>query len=252
MVRAKKHLGQHFLIDKNICVKIANSLKNPNGLQVVEIGPGTGVLTDPLTKRFRSIVLVEIDEESVEYLKHNFEEGLFEIIQADFLKLNLATLFSSKQFCVIGNFPYNISSQILFKILENKVLIPEVVCMVQKEMADRVLSKHGSKTYGILSVLIQLFFKTEYLFTVNETVFHPQPKVKSAVIRLERYRDNIANINEEKLFLLVKTAFNQRRKVLRNSLKSIITINSNTNHKFFAMRPEQLSPEDFLELLNNI
>lgn len=246
MIRAKKHLGQHFLADNNIANKISMSLINVNNLPVLEIGPGTGVLTKELIKRNFDLTLIEIDIESVDYLEKNLEKK-FKLIQGNFLKMDLKEYFKG-EFCIIGNFPYNISSQIFFKMLENKIIIPELCGMIQKEVAERIASKHGNKTYGILSVLIQLYYSVEYLFTVNENVFIPPPKVKSAVIRMLRYRNNIDVIDERKLFLVVKTAFNQRRKTIRNSLKSIIGENTDLTHHFFGLRPEQLSPEDFIEL----
>lgn len=246
MIKAKKHLGQHFLADKNIAAKIAQSLVNSYNLPVLEIGPGTGVLTEELIKAKYKLTLVEIDHESVEHLLQNFDSD-FRLIHDDFLKMRIDNLFDS-EFCIIGNFPYNISSQIFFKMLENKFLIPELVCMIQKEVAERIASIHGNKTYGILSVLIQLYYKIEYLFTVNEGVFIPPPKVKSGVIRFVRYRNRIEDVDEKKLFLVVKTAFNQRRKTLRNSVKSLVNEHSVTNHPIFDLRPEQLSPEDFIIL----
>ena len=246
MVKAKKHLGQHFLIDKNIASKISLSLLNEKNLPVLEIGPGTGVLTNELIKRFDNLTLIEIDSESVEYLQQNYKTG-FKLIHGDFLKLDLNEAFDS-EFCIIGNFPYNISSQILFRMLDFRSMIPELTCMLQKEVAERIASVHGNKTYGILSVLIQLYYKTEYLFTVNETVFMPPPNVKSAVIRFTRYRDCIEDVDERKLFQVIKAAFNQRRKTIRNSVKSFISERTDINNNYFTLRPEQLSPEDFVEL----
>ena len=249
MIIAKKHLGQHFLTDKNIANKIASSLINQQKLPVMEIGPGTGILTTELIKINNKLTLVEIDTDSVNYLKQNFNNNEFRLLHKDFLKINFKDYFDD-ELCIIGNFPYNISSQILFKLLDNRELIPELCGMFQKEVAERIVANHGNKTYGILSVLLQLFYKIEYLFTVNENVFLPPPKVKSAVIRLTRYRKNIPDIDEKKLFLVIKTAFNQRRKTLRNSLRGILNTEQNTEHNFFSLRPEQLSPEDFIELLS--
>jgi 16S rRNA (adenine1518-N6/adenine1519-N6)-dimethyltransferase len=248
MVKAKKHLGQHFLADKNIAAKIAQSLINSNKLPVIEIGPGTGVLTAELINEKHNLTLVEIDSESVEYLNQNYQDD-FRLIHDDFLKMRIDNLFDS-EFCVIGNFPYNISSQIFFKVLENKSLIPELVCMIQKEVAERMASVHGNKTYGIMSVFVQLFYKIDYLFTVNENVFIPPPKVKSGVIRLTRYRENLEGVDEKKLFQVIKMAFNQRRKTIRNSVKGMITERTDLAHPFFALRPEQLCPEDFIILTN--
>lgn len=246
MVKAKKYLGQHFLHDKNIANKIALSLINEKSLAVLEIGPGTAVLTNELIKLKNNLTLIEIDSESVEYLKNNFNNK-FNLIEGDFLKINLKEIFTN-EFCIIGNFPYNISSQIFFKLLDNREQIPELCGMIQKEVAERIAAKEGSKIYGILSVLLQLYYKIEYLFTVNESVFIPPPKVKSAVIRLTRYRTKINDINEKKLFMIVKLAFNQRRKTIKNSLTSIINNDTDITHEFFSMRPEQLSPSDFIIL----
>jgi 16S rRNA (adenine1518-N6/adenine1519-N6)-dimethyltransferase len=248
MVKAKKHLGQHFLTDNNIANKISISLENTQNLPVLEIGPGMGILTKELIKRDFDLTLVEIDSESVEYLQENLEQK-FRLIQANFLKMDLRQYFENGV-SIIGNFPYNISSQIFFKMLENREIIPELCGMIQKEVAERIASVHGNKTYGILSVLIQLYYKVEYLFTVHENVFIPPPKVKSAVIRMTRFRDRIEDVDENKLFTVVKAAFNQRRKTIRNSVKSFITPNTPANHPFFALRPEQLKPSDFIELTN--
>ncbi|MDR2010749.1 MAG: 16S rRNA (adenine(1518)-N(6)/adenine(1519)-N(6))-dimethyltransferase RsmA [Bacteroidales bacterium] len=248
MVKAKKYLGQHFLTDNNIANKISMSLVNPDNVPVLEVGPGTGVLTKELLKRNFDLTLVEVDIESVEYLKENLTQN-FHLIHADFLKMDLHKYFES-EVCIIGNFPYNISSQIFFKMLENRTMVPELCGMIQKEVAERIASVHGNKTYGILSILIQLYYKVEYLFTVSENVFNPPPKVKSAVVRMTRFRDKIEDVDEKKLFSVVKISFNQRRKTLRNSLKSFITTDTPTDHPFFALRPEQLKPVDFILLTN--
>lgn len=248
MIKAKKHLGQHFLVDKNIAKKISDSLLNEHNFPVLEIGPGTGVLTVDLVKRNFDLSLIEIDLESVEYLKANFDNQ-FRLIHGDFLKIKLDEIYDN-QFCIIGNFPYNISSQIFFKMMENKERIPELVCMIQKEVAERMASPHGNKTYGIMSVFVQLYYKIEYLFTVNENVFVPPPKVKSGVIRLTRYRESLDGVDERKLFQVIKMAFNQRRKTIRNSVKGMLTENTDMTHRFFALRSEQLCPEDFIELTN--
>ncbi|HOM37403.1 MAG TPA: 16S rRNA (adenine(1518)-N(6)/adenine(1519)-N(6))-dimethyltransferase RsmA [Bacteroidales bacterium] len=254
MVKPKKYLGQHFLKDKNIAEKIAKSLKNLNNLPVMEIGPGTGVLTKFLVGKSYPLILIEIDEESVDFLKTSFPDGSFELYNADFLKLDIIRVVNNNKFCVIGNFPYNISSQIFFKILKNRTLIEETVCMLQKEVAERICSIEGSKEYGILSVLIQLYYKTEFLFSVSEKVFFPPPKVKSAVIRLTKYRDEIEEVKFENLLLIVKTAFNQRRKTLRNALKLLLCEKKHIddNHHFFDKRAEQLSPEEFILLTKMI
>lgn len=250
MVRAKKYLGQHFLTDTSIAAKIALALGNKNDLPVLEIGPGTGVLTHELIKRnFTSLWLIEIDSESVEYLRNNFDISKFRLLEADFLKMDLHKYFAD-EFCIIGNFPYNISSQIFFKALEHREQVGEIVCMIQKEVAERIAANCGNKTYGILSVLMQLYYRCEYLFTVHEHVFNPPPKVKSGVVRFVRYRTKLDGVDEKKLVLVVKTAFNQRRKTLRNSLKSMLTPTTNMEHRFWNLRPEQLTPEDFIELTN--
>lgn len=245
-VRAKKNLGQHFLKDENIARKIVGSL-NADGIStVLEVGPGMGVLTKYLleNKNFNTHV-VEIDNESIEYLQANYPELKERIIADDFLKLNLKNKFD-QPFAVIGNFPYNISSQIFFKILENRDQIPEVVGMVQKEVAQRIAEKPGTKTYGILSVFLQAFYNIEYLFTVSEHVFAPPPKVKSAVIRLIRNQNKELSCNEKLFFNVVKTAFNQRRKTMHNSLKGLI--GHHTPNEILLKRPEQLGVQEFVLL----
>ena len=219
---------------------------------MLEIGPGNGVLTRELVKRnFKNLTLVEIDGESVEYLKENFGSSQFALLEADFLKMDLKA-FCDSEMCIIGIFPYNISSQIFFKALENREKVSEIVCMIQKEVAERIASKEGCKVYGILSVLMQLYYRCEYLFTVHEHVFNPPPKVKSGVVRFVRYRSSIDGVDENKLFMVVKKAFNQRRKTLRNSLKSMYTPATDMSHRFWNLRPEQLSPEEFFELAKMI
>ena len=248
-VSAKKHLGQHFLRDENIARKIAASLE-PNGQYktVLEIGPGMGVLTKHLLQREEFTTwVVEVDRESVAYLQEHYPQLQPRIIAWDFLKLDLAEKFS-EPFAVIGNFPYNISSQILFRILDFRDRVPEAAGMFQKEVAERVAAKPGNKTYGILSVLVQAWYSIEYLFTVSEHVFSPPPKVKSAVIRLRR--NSTASLAcDEKLFKeVVKAGFNQRRKTLRNALHAFEIIPGNEGHVFFTKRAEQLSVEDFVQL----
>ena len=257
-VRAKKSLGQHFLTDQAVASNIVNALSALSG-NALEIGPGMGVLTKYLLERegidFR---VVEIDRESVTYLKEHFP-SLCSIAQSadplhrhiriydeDFLKLDLHSLFGDK-FSIIGNFPYNISSQIFFKVIENRDYVDEVVCMVQKEVAERIATQDGSKTYGILSVLLQAWYDIEYLFTVGEGAFVPPPKVKSAVIRLTRNGRTDLGCDEVLFKQVVKTSFNQRRKTLRNSLK---TMNENGDDLagFSSLRPEQLSITEFIEL----
>ncbi len=250
-VRPKKHLGQHFLTDLNIAKKIADSLTEKGYNKVLEIGPGTGVLTQFLLKKDFETFVVEIDLESVSYLEKHYPTLDKHIISTDFLKLSLEDYFDS-DFAVIGNFPYNISSQIVFKALENKELIPEFAGMFQKEVAMRIAAKPGSKTYGILSVLTQAFYDVEYLFTVPPHVFKPPPKVDSGVIRLIRKKDISLPIEESFLRKIVKTAFNQRRKTLRNSLKSFDLSKKLQEDAIFALRPEQLSVEQFIELAQSI
>ncbi|MFN8713488.1 MAG: 16S rRNA (adenine(1518)-N(6)/adenine(1519)-N(6))-dimethyltransferase RsmA [Bacteroidota bacterium] len=250
-VRAKKHLGQHFLRDENIARKIAESLRNEAGYsQVLEIGPGMGVLTKYLLEQttFETWV-AEIDTESVAYLQEHYPQLTPRIIAGDFLRMKLDNYFKN-QFAVIGNFPYNISSQILFKVLENRNLVPELVGMFQKEVAERVAEPPGSKTYGILSVLLQAWFNIEYLFTVHENVFSPPPKVKSAVIRLTRNKTEQLGCDEKLFTAVVKAAFNQRRKTVRNSVKAFAIKPGFENHEYFANRAERLSVSDFVALTN--
>lgn len=245
-VKPKKHLGQHFLNDQNIASKIVDSLSyHPYDL-VLEVGPGMGVLTQFLLQKQVKVYVAEIDKESVDYLKINYPQ-LENNIVGDFLKLEFEELFSDN-FAVIGNFPYNISSQIVFKILENKHTIPEMVGMFQKEVAERIAAQKGNKIYGILSVLTQAYYNVDYLFTVHENVFTPPPKVKSAVIRLKRYRDKIEGIDDEFFFKIVKAGFNQRRKTLRNALKVLNIPQHLESHEFLNLRAEQLSVEDFIHL----
>jgi len=247
MVKPKKHLGQHFLTDQNIAGKIAGCLSN-NYTTVCELGPGTGVLTKPLleNKSIENLKLVEIDRESVDYLNNNFSDKRLTILEADFLRFDLGQI-SAEPFALIGNFPYNISSQILFKVLENRNLIPEVVGMLQKEVAERIASPPGNKTYGILSVLLQAWFDIEYCFSVSENVFFPPPRVKSAVIRLTRNKTEKLDCNEKLFFTVVKTGFNHRRKTLRNALKPLLK-DKQSNHPFFDKRAEQLGVAEFVEL----
>ncbi len=250
MVRPKKHLGQHFLTDNNIAQAIVDCLDHDFS-NVCEVGPGTGVLTTPLLNKdyIKSLKLIEVDNESIEYLENNFEDNRLKIIEADFLRMNIDDIFTSP-FALIGNFPYNISSQIFFKVLENRNRIPLVVGMIQKEVAERIAASYGNKTYGILSVLLQSWYDIEYCFTVNENVFRPPPRVKSAVIRLKRNSTQKLGCNEKLFFTTVKTAFNHRRKTLRNALKPLLPDIQQSDHKFFSLRAEQLSPAQFIELTN--
>ncbi|MBR5027658.1 MAG: 16S rRNA (adenine(1518)-N(6)/adenine(1519)-N(6))-dimethyltransferase RsmA [Bacteroidales bacterium] len=246
-VRAKKHLGQHFLKDLGIARRIAESLGD-TPQNVLEIGPGMGVLTQFLLQNTNyNLRVIEIDTESVEYLHNNFPALEGRIISDDFLKYDLGTLFNDS-FSLIGNFPYNISNQILFRVFDNRNNIPLVVGMFQKEVAERIAAKPGSKIYGILSVLLSAFYDIEYLFTVNENVFNPPPKVKSAVIRLRR-NSTTALPCDEKLFVsVVKTGFNQRRKTMRNALKPLGMPLDSIPENILQARAEQLSVEDFIAL----
>ena len=260
-VKAKKHLGQHFLTDETIAQKIADTLSENGYNQVLEIGPGMGVLTKYLLTKKSKITVCEIDRESIAYLKGSFpkenfqlntSKEKFEIIEGDFLKKNISGLFKKEQVAIIGNFPYNISSQIVFKAIENREFVPEFAGMFQKEVAMRIAEKEGSKIYGILSVLTQAFFDVEYLFTVPPTVFNPPPKVDSGVIRLIRKENFTLPVDEKLFFTVVKTAFNQRRKMLRSSLKSFNISDSLKEDPIFAMRPEQLSVQEFIFLTQKI
>lgn len=251
-VKAKKHLGQHFLTDENIAKKIADTLQLDGYDLVLEIGPGMGVLTKYLLEKNIETYVIEIDTESVEYLNAHYPKLHGKIISKDFLKYNLNEVFNGKPFALIGNYPYNISSQIVFKCLEMRDQIPEFSGMFQKEVAERICEKKGSKTYGILSVLAQAFYDVEYLFTVHENVFNPPPKVKSGVMRMKRKENYQLACNEKLFFTVVKTAFNQRRKTLRNSLKSLIISDNLKEDSIFALRPEQLSVEQFIELTQKI
>lgn len=247
-VKAKKSLGQHFLTDLNIAKRIADSLDG--GGPVLEVGCGTGVLTRFLLER-NDIELwgAEVDRESVEYLKVHFPDFRSHLIEGDFLNLPLSDIFPHGV-RIIGNFPYNISSQIFFKILDNRDLIPEAVGMIQREVAQRVAEGPGSKTYGILSVLLQAWYDIEYLFTVSEHVFNPPPKVKSAVIRLKRNGVNSLDCDEKLFVRVVKAAFSQRRKMLKNPLKSVFGDFGGKENRFFSLRAEVLSVSDFVELTN--
>lgn len=248
LVKPKKSLGQHFLKDLQIAERIADTLADYKETPVLEIGPGMGVLTQFLLNAKHDLSVVELDRESVAFLEENFPALAGRIISADFLKLDLSTLFPD-QFCIIGNYPYNISSQIFFKMLDYKNRIPCCSGMIQKEVAERLASGPGSKAYGILSVLLQAWYKVEYLFTVSETVFNPPPKVKSAVIRMTRNDRQDLGCDEKLFKTVVKTSFNQRRKMLRNSMKPLLgTEFPDYELPIFTKRPEQLSVEQFVEL----
>lgn len=248
-VRPKKFLGQHFLTDLSVAQRIAETI---SAGRVLEIGPGMGVLTQYLLKnKDIDLTAIELDRESVAYLQEWYPE--LHLIEGDFLKLDLTELYPEGEFCVIGNYPYNISSQIFFKVLEYKDRIPVCSGMIQKEVAERIASKPGKKAYGILSVLLQAYYDIEYLFTVNENVFAPPPKVKSAVVRLTRNRRQELGCDEQLFKQVVKTAFNQRRKQMRNSLMSLVgKDNPLLSDPVFTKRPEQLSVEEFIQLTNLI
>jgi len=250
-VKPKKFLGQHFLNDENIATKVVDSLSLSNYLNVLEIGPGTGVLTKYLIKKNINLKLVEIDNESVEFLKTHLSIDPLIILQHDFLKLDLSNIFT-ENFAIIGNFPYNISTQIIFKVLEYKNSVPELIGMFQKEVAERICEKKGSKKYGILSVLTQTYYDTKYLFSVPASVFTPPPKVISAVIRLVRKEQIDINYNEKLFFKVVKLSFQQRRKTLRNSLKSFNLSDILREDAIFDLRPEQLSVRDFIYITDLI
>ncbi len=250
-VRAKKNLGQHFLVDTSIAHNIVNSLSG-DYLDVLEVGPGMGALTSILLENdVYRLHVVEIDQESVAYLEQHLPQLRGRIWQENFLKMDFDKIFS-QPFAIIGNFPYNISSQILFKILDEKDKVPEVVGMFQKEVAERIASAAGNKSYGILSVLLQAFYDIEYLFTVNENAFNPPPKVKSAVIRLKRNQVQHLDCDEKIFKQIVKTAFNQRRKMLRNSLKNICFEEDFTKKRIFDQRPETLSVADFIYITQHV
>ena len=253
LVKPKKFLGQHFLKDLKIAQDIADTVDACPGIPVLEVGPGMGVLTQFLIPKERPLKVVELDFESVAYLRENFPALEKNIVEADFLKLPLDQLFEGSPFVLTGNYPYNISSQIFLKMLDYKELIPCCTGMIQKEVAERMAAAPGSKTYGILSVLMQAWYRVEYLFTVHEHVFNPPPKVKSAVIRMTRNDTKELGCNEVLFKQVVKTTFNQRRKTLRNSIKPILGKESPLlADEIFNKRPEQLSVEQFVELTNRV
>ncbi|MGG5486926.1 16S rRNA (adenine(1518)-N(6)/adenine(1519)-N(6))-dimethyltransferase RsmA [Gaetbulibacter sp. PBL-D1] len=247
-VKAKKHLGQHFLTDESIAEKIADSLSLKGYKHVLEIGPGMGVLTKYLLKKDLTTHVIEIDTESVEYLKANYLNLADRVIEQDFLKYDITKVFGEQPFAIIGNYPYNISSQIVFKTLEMRDQIPEFSGMFQKEVAQRICSKEGSKVYGILSVLTQAFYNAEYLFTVPPSVFNPPPKVDSGVLLLTRKENYTLPCDETLFFKVVKQGFQQRRKTLRNSLKTFNLSDNLKANVIFGKRPEQLSVEEFITL----
>jgi 16S rRNA (adenine1518-N6/adenine1519-N6)-dimethyltransferase len=253
LVRAKKHLGQHFLTDKNIAAKIVESLRPANGYtHVLEVGPGMGILSDFLLQKSEyQVSLIDIDTESCQYLQKKYPQLGDRLINADFLEMDFAAFFKGPM-AIIGNFPYNISSQILFKVLDNRQQVVEVVGMFQKEVAERCATKPGSKDYGILSVFLQAYYKVEYLFTVKASVFNPPPKVLSAVIRLTRNQVTQLNCDEKLFWQVVKAGFNQRRKTLRNALSSLINKEKMTDEPLLDLRAERLGVDDFVALTNKI
>ncbi len=260
-VRAKKYLGQHFLKDEDIAKQIAQTLTFKGYKDVLEIGPGTGVLTKYLLLKDIDLVAMDLDSESIIYLNHSFPlehpklfqgPATLQVVEADFLKHDLAPLFADRPFAITGNFPYNISTQIVFKMLDMRDQVPEFSGMFQKEVAQRICAQHGNKTYGILSVLVQAFYEAEYLFTVHPQVFDPPPKVQSGVIRLTRKAGRSVGCNEDLLHKVVKAAFNQRRKTLRNSLKSFMLSDILKEDTIFDQRPEQLAVADFIALTQKI
>lgn len=252
-VRPKKFLGQHFLTDLKIASDIADTVDACPGIPVLEVGPGMGVMTQFLLNKNREFKVVEIDRESVPYLQEHFPQLGDGIIEADFLKMDLHEVFGGRPFVLTGNYPYNISSQIFFKMLENKDIIPCCTGMIQKEVAERMASAPGSKVYGVLSVLIQAWYDVDYLFTVHETVFNPPPKVKSAVVRLTRNSKQTLGCNERLFRRIVKTVFTMRRKMMRNGMKQILPKDSSLlADPIFNLRPEQLSVDDFINLTNRV
>lgn len=251
-VKPKKYLGQHFLNDESIAKNIADTLTLNGYDTVLEVGPGMGVLTKYLLEKPTTTYVIEIDSESVSYLNAHYLQLSNRIIQDDILKYDFSIAFANKSFAIIGNFPYNISSQIVFKMLENRTQIPEFSGMFQKEVAERICENEGNKTYGILSVLVQAFYTAEYLFTVPPSVFNPPPKVDSGVLRLTRKEDYVLPCNEKLFFSVVKSAFQQRRKTLRNSLKGFNLSENLKANTIFGQRPEQLSVEAFVKLASTI
>ncbi len=260
-VQAKKHLGQHFLKDESVALRIAECLSYKGYDQVLEIGPGTGVLTKHVLRKGIKVTAMELDNESVVYLKHSFglehpklvNSKTFEVMEADFLKQDLSSIYGQQSFAIIGNFPYNISTQIVFKTLDHRDQVVEFGGMFQKEVAQRICASHGSKTYGILSVLSQAYYDAKYLFTVKPGVFNPPPKVDSGVLLLSRKRDyDSLPCTYISLSRVVKTAFQQRRKTLRNSLKSLNLPDELREEEIFNLRPEQISVEEFIALAERV
>lgn len=253
LVKPKKFLGQHFLTDLKVASDIADTVDACPDIPVLEVGPGMGVLTQFILKKPREFKVVEIDFESVPYLQEHFPELGDNIIEGDFLQMDLAKVFDGRPFVLTGNYPYNISSQIFFRMVEHRNLIPCCTGMIQKEVAERMAADPGSKTYGVLSVLIQAWYDVEYLFTVHEHVFNPPPKVKSAVIRLTRNNKESLGCDEKLFRRIVKTVFTQRRKMLRNPMKQILGKDCPIlSDDIFNKRPEQLSVQDYIDLTNRV
>ncbi len=252
-VKPKKFLGQHFLTDLQIASKIADTVDVCPSIPVLEVGPGTGVLTQFLMQKDRRLKVVEIDRESIPYLQEHFPIIKDDIIEADFLQLDLKKVFDGNPFVLTGNYPYNISSQIFFHMLANKDLVPCCTGMIQKEVAERIAAKPGSKAYGVLSIMIQAWYDVEYLFTVHENVFNPPPKVKSAVICMKRNDAESLGCDEKLFRRIVKSVFTMRRKMMRNGMKQILPKDCPLlEDKIFNNRPEQLSVAEYVELTNNV
>lgn len=248
MVHPKKHLGQHFLTDESLAERIVNGISLEDSGEVIEVGPGTGVLTKYLIERYDKFQAFDVDQESIDYLKHNYSNHAAKFLLRDFLKESI----SSDKVVVIGNFPYNISSQLFFKIWDERDKVDQVVCMVQKEVAKRIASAHGNKVYGILSVLLQAFYDVEYLFSVPPGAFNPPPKVQSGVIRLTRNKVEQLPFDENEFKKVVKMAFGKRRKTLRNALKDLALPSEFLADQTFDRRAEQLSIKEFIELVERI
>ena len=252
-IKPKKFLGQHFLTDLSVAQRIANTVDACPDIPILEVGPGMGVLTQYIIPKQRPFKVVEIDFDSVPYLHEHFPELGDNIIEGDFLKMDLQEVFDGKPFVLTGNYPYNISSQIFFKMVENRNLIPCCTGMIQKEVAERMAASPGGKTYGVLSVLIQAWYDVEYLFTVHENVFNPPPKVKSAVIRLIRNNKQTLGCDEQLFRRIVKTVFTMRRKMMRNGMKQILGKDSPMlADQMFTKRPEELSVQDYVDLTNRV
>ena len=252
-IKPKKFLGQHFLTDLSVAQRIANTVDAYPDIPILEVGPGMGVLTQYIIPKQRPFKVVEIDFDSVPYLHEHFPELGDNIIEGDFLKMDLQEVFDGKPFVLTGNYPYDISSQIFFKMVENRNLIPCCTGMIQKEVAERMAASPGGKTYGVLSVLIQAWYDVEYLFTVHENVFNPPPKVKSAVIRLIRNNKQTLGCDEQLFRRIVKTVFTMRRKMMRNGMKQILGKDSPMlADPMFTKRPEELSVQDYVDLTNRV